>query len=355
MIPVYPLSPVFFVLLTLGFWASIGLAALGAVLVASPRARVGFRRHPKMSVAAMTVLTLLAMFHAVVHYNIWRIQQTVEQQQQALRITLAQMQSVEGIAMPEGTRLHTLLPGQEASFTEAVFPSPTPVRHFPVLRMTRTVQHTGQRGVFRVAAMALTLAEDADVEGWRCGSASPMTFHREGDSGEMAFASCALAAGQRVGEVSLPAGAILRASKGTFYTDGSRDSDRWIVMPEDGPDRSPIIFQGLSLRDPRLYFDASYRLVRLSDGVLSEPLTWGPLRYPAGTQVQTVPTFLSQRHPGAWVFSPVSPTSHAGQPDVTPGRSVVQMPSGEVRAIVPNAEVGVWEFTGFTVEGTSRQ
>ncbi|MES2887721.1 MAG: hypothetical protein V4739_06880 [Pseudomonadota bacterium] len=352
MIPVFAPSIWLFALLGLGMAAPAVLVAWGLALAVSKSARAAHRRHWMLSTFGMVVLAVPAVLYALMQYELLRMRQAHAQTEQARRLTLAQPQSLDGIAMPTGTRLHMLLPNQPDSFEEAVFPSPTVVRGHPVQRLTRTVRHTGEAGGFRVHGLSLTLAGNAPAQvgsGWRCDPANPLEFNLDHDSGDMRFASCALAPGQQVDGVSLPAGAVLRASRGTLYLSGARDTDRWVVMPEDGPDKPPVVVQGVALRSVRLYFDAAHRLVHLSDGVLSEPVAWGALRYPAGTRVQTVPMFWRQRHPGSWIFSPVEPTPYANRPDVLPGQSVVQMPSGDVRAIVPNAQAGVLEFAKFKV------
>lgn len=346
MIPVAVPSLWLISLLLLSFGALIGVAVWSIALAVSTGARAMFRRHLKKSMAALAALAALATPPALLLHEGWRVQQDIVREQQARNITLAHTQWVDGISMPVGTLLRPLLPGEANSFEEAVFPSPTAVLGLPAIRLTRKLQRSAETRALRVESLSLTLARDTDVAGWRCSAAGPLEFRRGRTGDDLQFTSCTLAPAQSVSGVTLPVGAILRASH-----DGNGPSpiDRWIVTPRKGRTPWLLSIQGVSLRDPHLYLDEAHRLTGIGGGVLNEPLTWGALRYPAGTRAQTVPSAMRARYPGAWVFSPLIPTPHPGHPDIMPGFSVVQMPSGEVKAIMPNDQAGAIHFPDFIV------
>lgn len=345
MIPVPTFSATFYLLLSIGFFTLIGLAVWVGALVLLPAARGTLRRHPGKCLVAMAALALPSAFFGMGAYTFWRVQQDAEQDRQARQLTLAHAQEVGLIAMPAGTRLSTRRPHDPASFEEAVFPTPSLVFGLQASRVTRILRSDPDGQAPHPIAAHVTLASDQVVSGWRCGTTGTANFKFELPGGPPVFTACRLGPGNHIGPWQVPAGASLSATPGTLYLDGTREQDRWLVDLEENVS-PPMQLMGASLKNARIHVDAQGRFVRLADGQLAQELSWGSIRHPAGTRMQTAGVALQKRYPGAVLFSPIpgQVVKHPGQDDLRFGSTMLQTPDGAVLAVLPNAEAGVFEF-----------
>lgn len=353
MIPVAPPSLSFVLLLLASALGTLALLGWSAALVFSGRARRAFGRRRLACGGLYAALLLLAGYFAYFQGVAAYAQREVEREWRTRNYALSEAARVGGIDMPAGTRLSLEVAHAPDTYNRADFPHPVSVHGLQALRMERYIRLEHEPDTYRLAAaypltMRITGAGAQTVQGWRCDATRPMQFSTRRDGSIAAFEECVLAEGNRADGMALPPGARLLAHDGTVYTDGHVDPDRWQVWLEPG---MAVRIGGAWLAGAIIRLDAERRYDAFERAELACPLEVGPMRYPAGTQVRSARRGWRERHPGAWMFSPVAgaPARYAGHPDVADGQTVVQAPGGEVLAVVPNNEAGVLRFAGVTV------
>ncbi|SSW72860.1 hypothetical protein [Achromobacter agilis] len=359
MIPISLPSAEFFIFLFISQLTGLALLGWLAVLAFSRGARQRFARGPWLHGILLLVLAAVSAFYLSFEYMRWTIGREYARREAARRVTLQQPQTLGGVSMPAGTRLVLEREEQLERYTEATFDAPVQafgMQATHILRYLRTgydpktYEETGSyphtldirgTGVQRVA-------------GWLCDTTQKVEFDVKDEGARTEFESCTLAAGNRVGEVELPAGAEVQAREGQTFTNGHVEPLRWYVSV-DSPE--PLAVSGILLGRPGLRLDDELRLLGVASGALACPLQLGPYRYPAGTRVQSTGYPLNERLPGAWIFSPdhgMVATREDGE-ELPAGMSVMQRGDGEVLATLPNAEAGVMLFATIEVEGAPPQ
>jgi hypothetical protein len=351
MIPVPIPSYSFFILMGLGFLSLIGLLVWLGALIFLRRARAAFRRNLKKCVVLVVLLALLAGFFCMVVYQFWRVEYS-------MNFTLSQAQQIAGIEMPAGTRISTLRPHDPVLFDEAIFPVPTLLWGIQAIQVRRFLRYDMERDTYAPERAWVSSLEDQSVQGWRCSKEQPIEFEwsAPGEDAQAStteqtgrFKACHLGTGNRMGPWPVPVGAHVQASEGVPGPDKTRGTDRWIVSVE--PDQAaPMVWFGATLSSATFYLDAQRTLLTVSDGRLATDWQLGPITHRTGERVSSAPQQWQQKFPGALMFSPVhgQTASYQGHADVLFGYTAIQTPDGQVRAVVPNAEVGVVEF--FTLE-----
>ncbi len=345
MIPVGIPSIWFFLLPLLSLLALVCLAVWGLGLVFSQGWRRALRRHPRLGLAAFLPLALLLAYGIDFALSVWRYQEEAARQEAARQVILGQARTIEGIAMPAGTRLQLMREGRPETFVEAVFPQPVAVQGLRARRLARRVSarydgHSYQEIGSEAVSMSVFGEGAQRVQGWLCDAGQAIEFELE--AGQPVFEQCTLAAGD--GHALAVPGARLRASTGTVYVDGHVDPDRWSIDLKPG---QVLALEGMWLAEAHLRLRADGGLHALSSAILICPHALGALRYPAGTQVQTVARGWQGRRP--WLFTPPreAPARYAGHADVDGTQSVVQTRQGEVLGVAPSRELGVREWMTF--------
>lgn len=355
MIPISLPSTEFFIFLFVSQIAGLALLGWLAVLAVSRRARQRFGRRPWLNGAVLLALLAASAFYLSIRYIFWTVDREYARRDEARRITLTEPQTLGGVAMPAGARLVLQREGQSERYIEALFDAPVPAFGMQARRIVRFLSVDYDDKTYeeiRSYPHILHIWGDGaqPVSGWQCNTTNKVEFNVEDKGQRTEFASCTLAAGNRVGEVELPAGAEVRARSGETYTNGHVEPLSWYVNIDS---TEPLAVSGMLLGRLGLRLDAEHRLLGVGHGTLACPLRLGPYRYPAGTLVQSTRYPLNRRLPDAWVLSP--PQGMTAQRDdgqeVAEGTSVVQRSDGEVLDVLPNAEAGVMLFAEIEVEG----
>ncbi|GAA5133502.1 hypothetical protein GCM10023339_69140 [Alloalcanivorax gelatiniphagus] len=337
LIPVAPFSPLFLGLLTLSMLAGAALALFWLLVLTHPGVG-GWRRRHRRGTALLSVV-LAVLFVPYVAWQVlgwWSLAEGVREQA-ALRVTLQAPARVAGIDMPAGSELVLKEQDRLESFERAAFPAPVTVYGFQASAVRRFLDRGEQGRHYVPRRLRMTLAGDQTWEGWRCAGGEPLTADLAPGGTPRWVDGCVLAAGNRLAGAGLPAGSALRASKGTVYTNGRRDPDRWVV---DLPEAEAVPLAGARLRG-RIHLDGEHRPVRAL-GALAEPFTLGALSYPAGTRVRVR---FAAGQPESWWFSPVQDgeTRRRDGPPVPPGQAVHQDRQGRVVEITDNQSAGFFQ------------
>ncbi|OZI77882.1 hypothetical protein [Bordetella genomosp. 12] len=342
MIPVAIPAIWFYLLPLLSLLALVCLAVWGLGLALSAGWRGALRRHPWRALALALPLLALVAYGADFALSVWRYQQGAARQEAARRLVLDAPRTVAGIAMPAGTRLQLMRPGQPETFIEAEFDQPVLVQGLAARRLARRVSarydaHSYQEIGSDVLSMSVFGEGAQRVQGWSCdaGEAIEFEFH----DGVPVFEQCTLAAGDSHA-LAVP-GARLRASKGTVYIDGHVDPDRWVIRLQAG---QSLRLAGMWLAEANLRLDETGALFAVSAGTLICPFALGPLQYPVGTQVQTLARGWQGRRPWLFTLAAGAHAAYAGHADVQGGESVAQAREGEVLSVAPSRELGVREW-----------
>lgn len=358
MIPIALPSATFFILLTAGFFAGFLLLGWGLALAASAGARRMVRKYWKTSILLCVGLAAPFAFYAWFQMMMWQIERESDRRQAALRVTLQEPATVGGVSMPAGTRLTLRDEGQLDTYVEADFPQPVAILGVQATAARRYLDTRYAAETYATLGryprtVILRGAGVQTVQGWRCDGAHDIEFSVQPDGALKAFEHCVLAQGNEAAGLAIAAGAELRGSNGTVYTDGSRDSDRWRVEV-DGATAVQVF--GLFLSRPTLYLDASRQVLRVTDAELACRTQFGDLTYAAGTQLKTARRRAGHErepYPGVLVFSPWNgqAAKRHGHEDVPEGMSVMQTLQGEIIKIVENEAVGVIRFDTFIIDG----
>lgn len=357
MIPIALPNANFFILLTAGFFAGLLLLIWGLVIAASAGARRTVRKYWKTSILLCLALAAPFSFYAWFQTLMWQIETEADRRQAALRVTLQEPSTVGGVAMPAGTRLTLRDEGQLDTYVEARFPQAVPILGVQASSARRYLDTRYEEGTYatlgRYPRTVILRGEGAQtVQGWRCDGAHDIEFSVQPDGALKAFEHCVLADGNAAAGLTIAAGAQLRGSDGTVYTDGSRDPDRWRVEVDSA---TAVKVFGLFLSRPTLYLDASRNVLRVTDAELACRTQFGGLTYAAGTQLKTARRAggRDEPYPGVLVFTPGDgqTATRPGHDDVPEGMSVMQTLQGEVIKIVDNEAAGVFTFDTFIIDG----
>lgn len=355
MIPVSLPSPAFFVLLSLSAFAGLLLIGWLLLLAVVPGMRRAFGKYVKSSSVLLLTLALLASFSAWVRYEFWQIGREIDRQVAALHVTLEQPARLGGIDMPAGTKLELTRRESLESFKAAQFPHPVLAYGIQAAVLTRYVSTDYDSETYATKGTYPTSVKlqgegSQTVQGWHCDTTQPVEFEVQRDASVKAFDACVLAPGNLVADQAVPAGSTLRYTGGTMYGDGFRDKDRWQIRVESAQLTTLL---DLPMNPFTIRLDAQRNVLAVDDAILACDTTVGPMQYLAGTMVESAKRGLREQFPGARVFSPADGhvARHKGYSDVPDGMSIIQLPSGEVAAIVTNAQAGVFRFARFVVDG----
>lgn len=358
MIPIALPSASFFILLTAGFFAGLLLLGWGLVLAVSGRVRRTVRKYWKTSAVLCLVLLVPFSFYAWFQAMMWQLEREIERGEAARNVTLQQPTTVSGVQMPAGTRLKLQDEGKLETYIEASFPQAVPMLGVEATWVRRYLDAEYEKETYALLgrhprSVILRGAGVQEVQGWRCDATQDIEFDVMPDGAIKAFEQCVLAAGNRAAGLEITAGAVLRGSDGTVYTDGSRDPDRWRVEVKG---ETAVQVFGLYLSRPSIYLDASRDVLRVTDAELACSTPFGGLTYAAGTQFKTARRKAEgqrEPYPGIFVFSPWhgEAAKRPGHEDVPEGKSVMQTLKGEVIDVVDNDAAGVIRFDTFIVDG----
>ncbi|WP_266160313.1 hypothetical protein [Dyella silvatica] len=355
MIPVALPSVLLLVLLLVSLLAAIFLTGWAMTLALSKSARRAFHRRLKTSVTVLLLSMALTGFFLLMLLSAHEVTREVDQQQAARHITLTKPTRLGGVDMPAGSKLLLDLAGDMESFSVAEFPHPVSAYGVEAISLNRAVSIDYDDKTFatkgsHATSVAVKGQGSQNVQGWRCNAAEPIQFALQPDGRLKDFDQCQLDDGNQVGDIGLPKGATVRLNGGTTYGDGFRDDDYWKIQLADN---QVIRLFHLPLKRPRLMLDKQRRLLGFDEAGLACETTLGPMTYPAGTSVQSVGREQRGKYPGTWVFSPATDkvASYQGHADVPHGMSVLQTASGEVAAVMPSQQAGVFFFAAITVDG----
>ncbi|ARP87992.1 hypothetical protein [Bordetella genomosp. 9] len=316
-----------------------------AVLCTNRIARLRLRAHPRANAAAMLVLALVGGIFPVRQAVHWFEARQAAEKQAAHTLVLDAPRTLDGIAMPAGTRLLLHQRGRPESYETAHFPRPVPVDGIAVASLQRYLAKS-DANTFRAIGASGVLPEDEIADGWRCSRGHKVEF-KAADDGRLRFTSCHLAGGNTLDGQPLPAGTWVALRQGARPASDFRHVDGWLLRT-DGSE--PSIVAGMPLLKAELRLDRDRRLVWF-EGSLGKEYALGPMTYPTGTRVATASATLEGARPGDLVFSP-SRGRAAGRndgDDVPAGQSVLQAADGAVRAVMSNRAAGVLDFASIGV------
>jgi len=354
MIPVAFPSVFVVVLVLFSFLAAFGTLSWLGLLAFSSATRQWHARRRWRNHVLLAVVSLLSVPAILLVYMFWHFHRVHDREQEARRTILQAAQTVDGLPMPAGTRLELDEPGELDTYTNAAFDTPTQAYGLWVTRIERSLvvdDDASTRAHGRhVDRLGLWGEGVQQVEGWQCDMSEKVVFEVTGPDQRVALDSCRLGAGNRVGDMPIPAGMALSARDGQHYTDGHVEPLRWMLQ-ESRPE--PLRVSGLWLGHVSLMAGARHELLGVDESVLACPLRLGPVSYPAGTWVRTAAYPLKQRVRDAWIFTPdlgMQARREQGAA-IAAGQSVVQRLDGTVLDVVPNMKAGVVLFEPIMVEG----
>lgn len=339
MIPIALIPASFSILLLVSVISTLVLLSWLAVLSVWRGARKAFRTRLWLTLPLMMLLALSSTFVLSFLYRGYLVDVDIKRDEAARNITLEKPAMVAGIAMPAGTQLHSMVPGDREAFESAQFPVPTPVNGVTVTSLRRNLYRDGDTDTYAATSMEVTLASDQRVDGWLCGTGKPLAF--KVDAGNIVFDSCALGATNRVENWEIPAGAKLQAHAGS--------SRGWTVFLAPG---TMTTVRGLPLQGARIAVDRDRHFTGFSEAVLATDLRLGVVTYPAGTRIRSKEWTLPGRDSDSLILSPARGqlAKPDGQPDVPFGNSIVQTVAGQVLAILPNQKAGIVDFEEISVD-----
>jgi len=338
------------------------------LLCVNSEARARVRARPRFSLVSMGLLTAAGAVFPAGHAARWIEAREAAAVEARHTMVLTQAATVDGLSLPAGTQLRVLEPGRLDTFQQARFAAPVAVAGVPVLRLTRYLEETDAHG-WRVTGVSARLAADATIARWHCAASHQIELRSTAANGGLQFSSCHLAAGNptppqaietppvntratagaRAGvaagqRATLPSGTWVSLRDGTALASDPARASGWLLHT-DGSEAVDVV--GLPLHKADLRLDLSRRLTSF-EGALARELVLGPMTYPAGTRVASATPALHGAQPGDLVFSPArgrSAQRRDGAP-VTAGHSVLQSPTGNVRAVLANRAAGVLDFAG---------
>ncbi|WP_107676507.1 hypothetical protein [Agrobacterium sp. LAD9] len=338
MIPIPSIPAFFYVLLLVSAISALIFVSWLAVLGVWRGARRAFRARLWFTLPLLMLLALSSTFVLSFLYRGYLADADMKREEEARNITLEKPAMVAGIAMPAGTRLHGIAPGDPEAFDSADFPVPTPVNGIAAESLSRNLYPDVDTATYKATSMQVTPASDQHVDGWLCGKGKPVAFELE--AGEAFFNSCTLGAANRLESLEIPAGAklmTLGASRG------------WTVFlaPE-----TTVTVRGLPLQGARIFVYRDRHLAGFTEAALATDLRLGGVAYPAGTRIRSKEWTSPGRDSDSLILSPVrgQVAKPDGQPDVSFGISIVQTVAGQMLAILPNAKAGILDFEEISVD-----
>ncbi|AIT25556.1 hypothetical protein D558_0876 [Bordetella holmesii 44057] len=123
----------------LSLLALVCLVVWGLGLAVSRGWRAAIRRHPWRALVLLLPLASLLAYGVAFAHSVWRYQQVVARQEAARALVLEHAQTIDGIAMPAGSRLQLQRAGHPESFVEAEFAQPVMVQGIAARRLARRV------------------------------------------------------------------------------------------------------------------------------------------------------------------------------------------------------------------------
>lgn len=339
MIPITPISPLFCVLLLLSAISALVILSWLALLGVRHGARKAFRARLWFAMPLMILLALSSTFVLSFLYRAHLVDVDIKRDEAARNIVLGKPVVVAGIAMPVGTRLHSMVPGVPEAFDSANFPVPILVQGVTAVSVRRHVYLDIDSNTHAATSMEVTLASDQRIDGWLCEKGVAVAFKVEAD--KILFDSCTLGATNHLASLEVPAGAKLLAHAGP--------SGGWTIFL--GPETRMIV-RGLLLQGARIAVDRNRQFVGFSEAVLATDLRLGAVTYPAGIRIRSKDWTSPGQDSDSLILTPVRGLAAKpdGQSDVPFGRSIVQTMAGQVLAIVPNQQVGVVDFEEISVD-----
>ncbi|MBT2118890.1 hypothetical protein KK141_11305 [Dyella sp. LX-66] len=340
MIPITLTSPLFYVLLLLSAISALVLLFWLVLLGVRRGTRKAFRARLWFALPLLILLALSSTFILSFLYRAHLVDADIKRDEAARNIVLDKPLVVAGIAMPAGTRLHSMKPGGPEAFDAASFPVPTLIQGVTAVSVRRHVYPDIDSNTYVATSMEVTLASDQRIDGWLCEKAVSVTFNVKAD--KIFFDACALGAGHHLADIEVPVGAKLLAH--------ASPSGGWTIFLTPG---TTVTVRGLPLQGARIAVDRNRQVVGFSEAVLAAGLRLGAVTYPAGIRIRSKDWTSPGRDSDSLILSPVRGlvAKPDGQPDVPFGRSIVQTMTGQVLAIMPNQQAGVMDFEDVSVGG----
>jgi hypothetical protein len=339
MIPIALIPASVSVLLLVSVISALILVVWLALLSVWRGARRAFRARLWFTLPLMVLLALASTFALSFLYRAYLVHADIKRDEAARNITLEKPAVVAGVAMPAGTQLHSMTPGDREAFDTAHFPVPILVNGVIATSLSRNLYPDLDTDTYAATSMEVILASDQRVDGWLCGTGEPLAFKVE--AGKVVFDSCTLGAANRLEGWEIPAGAKLLAHAGS--------SRGWTVFL--APETTTIV-RSLPLQGARIAVDRNRHFAGFSEAVLATDLRLGVVTYPAGTRIRSKEWTSQGRDSDSLILSPARGqlAKLDGQPDVPFGNSIVQTVGGEVLTILPNLKAGIVDFEEITVD-----
>lgn len=179
----------------LSLLALVCLVVWGLGLAVSRGWRAAIRRHPWRALVLLLPLASLLAYGVAFAHSVWRYQQVVARQEAARALVLEHAQTIDGIAMPAGSRLQLQRAGHPESFVEAEFAQPVMVQGIAARRLARRVStRYDAQSHAEIGSDVLSMSVFGDgpqrVHGWSCDAALPIEFEFKG--GRAVFEQCTL-------------------------------------------------------------------------------------------------------------------------------------------------------------------
>jgi hypothetical protein len=343
MIPVALPGGNFYPLLAVSLACLATLLTWIAVLCTTRSARWRVRMHPRKSLAAMGLLSLLGAIFPAQEGLRWIEVRRAERNEADHTLVLDTARTIQGIALPAGTQLRMRIPNQPDTFQSAIFPAPTTVAGARVTQLMRYMLAGAQPP--QVTGVSAIIDGDQAVDGWRCARGHKVEF-RPLNQG-LQFASCHLAQGVDVAGQAIPAGTWVSLRSGNIAASNPQSAEGWLLRT-DGSEA--IIALGIPLLKADLRLDRQRNLLSF-EGTLAKEYPLGPMTYPSGTRVATAAPTLAGAQQGDLIFSPSRGRSarRADGDDVAAGNSVLQGRDGTVRSVLQNRAAGVLDFASIGI------
>lgn len=300
-VPVW--SNLMFVIVLIGFGALLFVLLLA--LVPPLRRRIWRRRGTRVALLiASPILALGAAIALYVLYVFWQVDRIQSAPESARHVTLEKATRFGVLTYPAGTRLdlYDAYVMRESNVRKATFPQPVAIEGFDAMTLQPDLY-----------GFTITGVGSRIVEGWRCDFTQPISFRTRDDDNRpipMRLTACRLAPGNRVGEIVLPGGMLLKESLG----EPNYPAIFALALAQG------IVFGDLRvpLRQACLYVERTrHTLVRIDGGALARPFRAGGVTWPPGTQVNWdadsvgQPThWRNERRTldmGPWAFQPAIP------------------------------------------------
>ncbi|MBB3139087.1 hypothetical protein FHS26_006868 [Rhizobium pisi] len=339
MIPIAPISIFFYLLLLVSTISALLLVSWLAMLSVRRGARETFRAWLWFTLPIMMLLALSSTFVLSFVYQGYLVDADIKRDEAARNITLENPAVVAGIAMPAGTQLHSMRPGDREAFDAAHFPVPILINGLTATSLSRNLYPDLDTDTYAATSVEVILAFDQRVDGWLCGRGEPVAYKIE--AAKIVFDSCVLGAANRLENWEIPVGAKLLAHAGS--------SRGWTIFL--APETMTTV-RGLPLQGARIAVDRDRHFADFSEAVLATGLRLGVVTYPAGTRIRSKEWTSPGRDSDSLILSPVRGqlAKPDGQPDVLFGNSIVQTVAGQVLATLPNQKAGILDFEEITVD-----